>query len=861
MAKKQTSTRNIAFNGYEIEYDNQFFYASLNSSTPEGIKKITNKYYSNIKLLNSLNYVKLKGKDIVNYTKTNKEALYESATFGYNNIIQNTAFNTENKDFYVFGAPFKMVLDNEQAYGDCGIDSVLNILVSAGIMTIKDENTTEKTFLKKFWDMGIADDNGKLGVLDKEDGATSAYDLQEILKLYDIYSSIYGSYSDIEMLGNSVENGDGVILAVSSGRLWFGESQSKKLDHFITVIGAVYDISNPTSLSSPTAFIIHDTGGQMTRFITPEDLKYAALYDETQANNDSLTNKVSAGFSVLITSRIKADTDNVNATGDKNANIIYGNAGNNIIKGLDGNDILYGETGSDTIYGGNGNDTIYADEGSVIITGTGSIHYYGTDYNKIYGENGNDVIFGSDDNDTIYGGAGNDFIQGNGGKDIIYGGAGNDTIYGVEDRTVIYGDSGNDIIFGGINKDRIFGGAGNDIIDGGNGDDVVIAGDGNDTIIANMGNDKVEVGNGNDVIIFESHNNGSDTICNSGGSITFQYEYNVNAQGVAPIIGYDANVNTYNLYMMEETGDNSVVLKEFFNYKNNKSQTVYMDCIVDNDGGRRKYIYSATKSANARVANIGEDIKNKDINNILFTTNKTGTTVTTSKKNDTVFMYNCPDIEYSEEEYLRKDKITYTGGKDAYFSFVGNTNYIVDFNKETNLNIADNITPVYKVKVDEFGNPYIYELEPSKNDSVKLSTGIDNVEFFFDVDNQGKVTQNADLIIFYKNNENINNLQDNMIDIAKSNREASGFVDIYGFFKEGKTFGSDDFYGNGLIEEIYTNENGKNELYHGLEAKINSIKSSVMNWLEANNSYSSAFEAFSADEVPENIASLVACYT
>ena len=846
MAKKQTTTRNIAFNGYGFENEEGMFYASLNSITSEGIKNITKTYHQNIKLLNSTDYVKLKGKDIVDYTKNNKEALDELYTYGYNEIVQNTKLNTENKDFYIFGAPYKMILDNLQLFGNCGVESVLNNLVTAGIMTIKDQNTTEKNFLKNVWDLGIANDKDTLGILDREDGGTTVYDQKEIFDLYGINSSIYNNYNNVNHLANLIKNGYGVVLSVCSSRLWWGRKLTDEtLDHSISVIGVVYENENPALNETPIAFVIHDTGYQMTRFIAPEQLKYAALYDVTYTDNNTLANKHQEGFTLIVTQEaIKTNTDNVNATGDKFENIIYGNLGNNIIKGLGGNDTLYGDDGNDTIYGGDGNDIIYGG--------------YGKD--TLYGNNGDDIIYGEYGNNTIYGGNGNDTIYSGDGKNIIYGGAGNDIIYGGEDRNVIYGDNGNDKIYGGSWNDRIFGGSGNDTIDGGDGNDTIIAGSGNDTIIASLGNDKIEVGSGNDTVIFNDPNNNAGFIYNSSGSITLEYTYDINEYNMMPILGYTKS-NIYSLNNMNTITGGSIVLENFFNYKTNKVQTVYLINNANDENKKRKYIISATKSANARVANIGLDAKNKDINNILYTTNKAGTTVTTSKKNDIIFMYAGPDIEYSEAEYTRKDNITYTGGKDTYISLIGNTTYIVGFNENTVLQITDNISPISKVKVDEYGNPYIYELEPSKNDVIKFSSSLDNISFFFDMDNEGKITENTSLFALYKTDENEETIQNNMTNIAKLDKELSGVVALVGYFKEGATFGSNEYYGNGLIEEIYTKEDNRDTLYSGLGARIDTIKSSVLNWLEANNDYSSVFEALSAEETPENIAALIQCYT
>ncbi len=192
------------------------------------------------------------------------------------------------------------------------------------------------------------------------------------------------------------------------------------------------------------------------------------------------------------------------ASGDENANLIYGSAGSDAVDGGAGDDSLFGSNpnlldptdGNDKLSGGAGNDSI-----------SGGV--------------GNDVLTGGADNDTLTGGLGNDTLDGGTGFDKMTGGGGNDT-YFVDDAkdtvTEITGE-GTDTISSTIGFDLSTNGAfvenltlagigdidakgnaldniltGNDgknILDGGAGNDTLAGGKGDDTYIVDAAGDKV----------------------------------------------------------------------------------------------------------------------------------------------------------------------------------------------------------------------------------------------------------------------------------------------------------------------------------------------------------------------------------
>ncbi|TLP43123.1 hypothetical protein FDK21_18070 [Cohaesibacter sp. CAU 1516] len=160
----------------------------------------------------------------------------------------------------------------------------------------------------------------------------------------------------------------------------------------------------------------------------------------------------------------------INGTGNGQANIIVGNAGNNILNGAFGNDTLFGgagddifqdDIGADRMVGGTGNDTYYVDDAGdrieeydgggndkvfssisfalrdqsqyledLTLLGQGHINGTGNALNNvIVGNGGNNILNGAAGDDTLFGGAGDDIFKDNIGADQMVGGIGNDTYY------------------------------------------------------------------------------------------------------------------------------------------------------------------------------------------------------------------------------------------------------------------------------------------------------------------------------------------------------------------------------------------------------------------------------------------------
>jgi Ca2+-binding RTX toxin-like protein len=189
-------------------------------------------------------------------------------------------------------------------------------------------------------------------------------------------------------------------------------------------------------------------------------------------------------------------------TGDDNANVILGGAGDVLIG--NGGDDLFQVTGlPGTLDGGDGNDTIgeftgdsqgalvadtngdglaelvFADHGVTVDLMTQQVldDGFGRSGATISIENTggselDDTLTGSNGDNVLNGFAGADTILGMGGNDTINGGDGNDQLRGDGGSSYV-GPSGNDLISGGAGNDFMNGGAGVDTFDGGDGNDRV----------------------------------------------------------------------------------------------------------------------------------------------------------------------------------------------------------------------------------------------------------------------------------------------------------------------------------------------------------------------------------------------------
>ena len=145
-----------------------------------------------------------------------------------------------------------------------------------------------------------------------------------------------------------------------------------------------------------------------------------------------------------------SNIENLNITGTKYDDNIFGGTGNDILKGGLGNDTLTSTNGGvDILDGGDGVDLIVVDVSSsngnnnIDLNQSSVTLANGTQLINIERVNltvgaGNDTIIGGNLNDTIDAGDGNDTINSGLGDDSVNGGAGNDTLivdYSSNDNT------------------------------------------------------------------------------------------------------------------------------------------------------------------------------------------------------------------------------------------------------------------------------------------------------------------------------------------------------------------------------------------------------------------------------------------
>ena len=230
---------------------------------------------------------------------------------------------------------------------------------------------------------------------------------------------------------------------------------------------------------------------------------------------------------------------NIDGTGNANANFIYGNdgstaaTGNNYLSGLGGNDTIFGGGGADTLDGGIGNDSMTGGDGSdlyVVDSATDVVI-------EVTGEG----------EDTIEAGISitlSDPVLTNFVEHVTLTGTGNLFATGnVADNTLV-GNVGNNYLTGNSGDDRLFGDDGNDTLDGGTGNDSMVGGAGNDTYYIDHVSDKViEALNAGTDTVFTTLNNYE--LDNYAENLTFGLAVlNGDGNGFANIITANAQANT-----------------------------------------------------------------------------------------------------------------------------------------------------------------------------------------------------------------------------------------------------------------------------------------------------------------------------
>ncbi len=436
----------------------------------------------------------------------------------------------DGQDVLVYGYPKRNELDYMQGdavtgfQGTCSLTSIANLLTQSG------RPTTESQVINLAISHNWALNDPKLPSWQL--GGSSAADQQAILSSLGLRNQVVAGYNE-SGIANLVRSGRGVILGVNAGQLWGDATYAGdgSVNHTITLTGAVYDSAS----GDLKGFYIADSGrglvSDMTRYLDIATFRLAA--------------NVASAYAIATVEPVKFWNENIDGTGNDQANVITGNRGDNKLYGQGGNDSLFGDSGADQLSGGSGNDVLDGGEGAdTMLGGTGDDTYvvddagdviteksnegidtvkFSTDY-YILGDNlenltlmgvaqagmGNaldNLIVGNDKNNVLIGGAGADTISGGDGDDVIdgaqfdYDEATDEYVLvaGTEHgKNVLSGGNGDDELTAGADGDTLNGDAGNDYLQGGAGNDVLNGGDNNDSIYGAIGNDTIDGGSGND---------------------------------------------------------------------------------------------------------------------------------------------------------------------------------------------------------------------------------------------------------------------------------------------------------------------------------------------------------------------------
>ena len=297
------------------------------------------------------------------------------------------------------------------------------------------------------------------------------------------------------------------------------------------------------------------------------------------------------------------DIANLAMKGSDTDDVIYAFKNENfIINAGKGNDIIYGSTNNEIYeFGlGDANDTIIErdlNNPNLIVSDSYDIIRFKDGVNKddikFYFDGDDLLIKNEKSNDSIrvkrYFNASNDTYKINkiefaNGEFLTSNDIDNLAIkFGTNEKDSIYGyKDANDHIFALNADDSVFGFGGDDYIDGGDGDDYLSGGNGmqmdsgNDTLIGGNGDDTLRGEDGNDTLIGGSGNNkyiyesGNDTIILSKGANDILFLQNdVNKDDLI----LSTNASKQDLIIKFKNSDkNSIVVKDYFTYKNLKIQ-------------------------------------------------------------------------------------------------------------------------------------------------------------------------------------------------------------------------------------------------------------------------------------------------
>ena len=356
-------------------------------------------------------------------------------------------------------------------------------------------------------------------------------------------------------LGNGLEN----LTLLGAGHL---DATGNDLDNFLTGNRGRNTLDG--GLGADTLI-----GGKGDDTYVVDDVGDIVI-EKSGQGTDTVLSSVSFALSDHVENLTLTGSDDIDATGNKQDNVLTGNDGSNILDGGLGDDTLIGGLGDDTYVVDDKHDVVAenADEGddtvqaafnytlgdnveNLILGGTGNFKATGNALdNVLTGNDGNNVLNGGLGADTLIGGAGNDtYVVDDVGDTVLENpGEGIDSVLSSASFT-LSDDVENLTLTGSADIDAT-GNAGDNVLTGNAGDNILAGLDGADTLIGGAGNDTYLFGpeSGQDVIFEKDATPGNlDTILFSPG-----------AELLDPVVTRDLE----NLYL--EFGDARLTVSNWF---------------------------------------------------------------------------------------------------------------------------------------------------------------------------------------------------------------------------------------------------------------------------------------------------------
>ena len=288
----------------------------------------------------------------------------------------------------------------------------------------------------------------------------------------------------------------------------------------------------------------------------------------TAGGTDTVRSSVSFTLAANVENLTLTGTANINATGNADANILFGNSGNNTLNGGAGADFMNGGAGNDVyildnlldiVADSSGIDTIqvnfnadlnnvaYTDIENIILTGTTAINATGNaSANTLTGNSGVNTLTGGDGDDVYYASSNDVIVElATGGNDTLYVTITGTFVIPAFVENVIFGGTGGGNATGNNDVNTFVGGAGNNTLDGGGGADVLSGGKGSDVYIADNTGD----------IVIEGIGEGTDTV-----RATASYTLSANVENLV-LLGtgsIDGTGNNLNNTITGNTGNNTL---------------------------------------------------------------------------------------------------------------------------------------------------------------------------------------------------------------------------------------------------------------------------------------------------------------